>query len=72
MRKYATRFSSLFNTNNWGVACLSQRPDFAPTILNLIYVEIRVTTEWLPTSHVLELCALVLRGSRVARKGDSG
>ena len=25
MRKYTVRFSSLFNTNTWGVGCLSQR-----------------------------------------------
>jgi hypothetical protein len=31
-------------------------PDFAPTILDLIHGEIRLTTEWLPTSHVPQLC----------------
>jgi len=48
MRKYEARFSSLSNPNNWA--------DFAPTILNLIYVETRLTTEWLPSSHVLRVC----------------
>jgi hypothetical protein len=53
MRKYAVRFSSLFNTHTWCVGCFLQCLIFALTILNLPGAEIRLTTVWLPTSHVL-------------------